>query len=66
MRSTDPTHMTNDAILAELGELLAVGFGRRITSSMCPLEEGANPSNALEVSPESEAKCANKPKEAHE
>ncbi len=66
MKSTDPARMSTEDILAELGELLAVGFQRHITSSMCPSEERANPSNPLEQSPDLEAKCANKSKEAHE
>ncbi len=64
MKSTDPTRMSTEAILAELGELLAAGFQRRITSSIGPSAEGSNPPNPLEASGDSEAKCANKSKEA--
>ncbi len=64
MRSTDPGRMSNEDILAELGELLAVGFQRHISCSMCPSAEGSNPPNPLEASAHSEAKCANKSKEA--
>ncbi len=66
MRSTDPERMSNEAILAELGELLAAGFQRHITTSIGRSEEGANPPNPLEASADVEAKCANKSKEAHE
>ena len=31
MRTIDPTRMSNEDIVAELGELLAVGYQRRIT-----------------------------------
>ncbi len=34
MRSIDPERMSREDILAELGELLAVGVQRRITSIM--------------------------------
>ena len=36
MKSTDPGRMSNEDILAELGELLAVGFQRHISSSIGP------------------------------
>ena len=61
MKSTDPGRMSTEVILAEL---LAVGYQRHISSSMCRPEEGANPPNPLEASADSEAKCANKSKEA--
>ena len=63
MRSTDPARMSNEDILAELGELLAAGFQRHITSSIGPSEEGSNPPNPLEASPDSVAQCG-KSKEA--
>ena len=62
MRSIDPGRMSNEDILAELGELLAVGVQRRITSSMRPSAERANPPNPLDVQFASEAPCGG-PKE---
>ncbi len=57
MRSTDPKRMSTAEVLAELGELLAAGFQRRITSSMCPSEGGADSQNHLDESVHSEAPC---------
>ena len=62
MRSTDPARMTNEAILAELSELLAAGFQRHIASSMCPSADAANEQKPLAVSPDVEAPCG-EPKE---
>ena len=64
MRSTDPGRMSREDILAELGELLAAGFQRHISSSMCPSAKGSNPPNPLEALADVEAKCAKKSKEA--
>ena len=64
MRAKDPARMTREAIRAELGELLAVGFQRHISCSMCPSAKGSNPPNPLEASADAEAKCAKKSKEA--
>ena len=58
MSAKDPARMSNEDILAELAELLATGFGRRITSSMCPSAEGSNAPNPLEASADPEPKCA--------
>ena len=57
MRTIDPGRMSQDDILAELGELLAAGVQRHITSSMCHADEGANPPNPLAVSSAVEAPC---------
>ncbi len=62
MKSTDPGRMSTEQILAELGELLAVGFQRHISSSMCPSAEGADPQKPLDVPSASEASCGG-PKE---
>ena len=34
MRSVDPSRMSREDIMAELGQLLAAGFERHITSSI--------------------------------
>ena len=57
MRTTDPTRMSTEEILAELGELLAAGFRRRIASSMCPSADAANAEKPLDVPFASEAPC---------
>ncbi len=62
MRSTDPERMSREDILAELGELLAVGVQRHISSSIGPAVEGVDPEKALDVPFASEAKCGG-PKE---
>ena len=49
--------MTNEAILAELGGLLAVGFQRRITSSIGPSADVANMQKPLDEAAHSEAPC---------
>ena len=62
MKSIDPKRMSTAEVLAELGELLAVGYRRRITSSMCRSEEDANSQKHLEASGDVEAKWS-QPKE---
>ena len=62
MRSTDPARMPNEAVLAELGELLATGYERRITSSMRPPAGGSNPQKAIDVLATSEAQCGKQSK----
>ncbi len=57
MRSIDPGRMSTEDIMAELGELLAVGFQRRISRSMCPSEGGADSQNHLDESVDSVAQC---------
>ena len=62
MRSTDPERMALEDILAELGELLAVGVQRHISSSIGPAVAGADPEKPLDVPSASEAHCGG-PKE---
>ena len=62
MRSTDPGRMSREDILAELGELLAAGFQRHISSNMCPSERGATEQNPLDPTRDAEAPCGG-PKE---
>ncbi len=57
MKSIDPSRMSTEAIMAELGELLAAGFERHIASSMCPSEGGADSQNHLDESVDSVAQC---------
>ena len=62
MRSTDPERMSREDILAELGELLAVGVQRHISSSMGPSAGGSDPQKPLDECPDPEAQCGG-PKE---
>ena len=57
MRSTDPERMSREDILAELGELLAVGVQRHISSSIGPAVEAVDPQKPLDVPSASEAQC---------
>ena len=62
MRSTDPARMSREAIIAELGEILAAGVKRRIASSIGRSGESSNPPNALDETADSMAPCG-EPKE---
>ena len=57
MKSIDPVRMSTEDILAELGELLAEGYQRHISSSMCPSSGGSKPQKLLAESADSEAQC---------
>ena len=62
MRSIDPERMSTEDILAELGELLAVGVQRHISSSIGPAVVGLDPQKPLDVPSASEVPCGG-PKE---
>ena len=62
MRSTDPERMSREDILAELGQLLAVGVQRHISSSIGPAAKDSDPQKPLDVPFASEAPCGG-PKE---
>ena len=62
MRTTDPSRMTHEEILAELGEILATGYQRHIAKEMRHLDEPDNPENCLDDQFASEAACGG-PKE---
>ena len=57
MRSTDPARMSREDILAELGELLAVGVQRHIASSIGRPAEDEDLQERLDVQAEPEAPC---------
>ena len=57
MRSTDPNRMSREDILAELGELLAVGYQRHISSSMRHPVGDKEAQKELDVFASSEAQC---------
>ena len=57
MRSIDPARMSTEDIIAELAGLLAAGYERHISSSMCPADGGADSQNHLDESADSEAPC---------
>lgn len=56
MKGSAPARMSNDAILAELGDILAAG-AHRIRSSIGRSGPDSNGQKALDVSAQSEASC---------
>ncbi len=62
MRTTDPARMSSEEILAELGEILAVGAQRHISSSMRHAEANEDAKKELDDDFASEAPCG-EPKE---
>ena len=58
----NPARMAPEDILAELGELLAVGVQRHISTSIGPAAKDSDPQKPLDVPFASEAPCGG-PKE---
>lgn len=57
MRSTDPSRMSCKAILAELGEILAAGLRRHISSSIGHSASDADAQKPLAEAADPEAQC---------
>lgn len=57
MKSTDPACMTQEQILAELGEFLAAGFQRHISSSIGRPASDSDPQKPLAPLANVEAQC---------
>lgn len=57
MKATDPSRMSSDEVLAEVGELLAAGFQRHVANRIKSPPEGEIAEDPLDGGPEPEAQC---------
>ena len=63
MRANDPSRMSRDDIMAELGELLATGYRRHISTSKRRPADVLNGEKPLDDRADAEAPCGGEPKE---